>query len=204
MLTKTGDSAAFGVKTWHGDCHHFKTFCAQFFGLLCHYCSMKRNTDHLIGRGSLAQRFEQGRLARQHCPRSALGLQGSAERDALALLAASNDGRIAELLPTRFGRMLASPFAFYRGAATLMAHDLAQTPRCPVTVQLCGEAHLSNFCLFASPERRLLFGLNKPTPTTASVSSMASGFVRPAAMCFWAGPAARRWALIFMCASCAT
>ncbi len=121
---------------------------------------MKRNTDHLIGRGSLAQRFEQGRLARQNCPRSALGLHHTGGRDALALLAASNEGRIAELLPTRFGRMLASPFAFYRGAAMLMAHDLAQTPRCDVQVQLCGDAHLSNFGLFASPERRLLFGLN--------------------------------------------
>ena len=121
---------------------------------------MKRNTDHLIGRGSLAQRFEQGRLARHECPRSTLGLHDSQGRDALELLAASNIGRIAELLPTRFGRMLASPFAFYRGAAMLMAHDLALTPRCGVAVQLCGDAHLSNFGLFASPERRLLFGLN--------------------------------------------
>ncbi len=143
---------------------------------------MKRNTDHLIGRGSLAQRFEQGRLARQYCPRSALGLQASAERDGLALLAASNDGRIAELLPTRFGRMLASPFAFYRGSATLMAHDLAQTPRCGVTVQLCGDAHLSNFGLFASPERRLLFGLNDfdetvPGPFDWDVRRLAASFV---------------------------
>ena len=60
----------------------------------------------------------------------------------------------------RFGRMLARPFAFYRGAAALMAHDLARTPRCGVAVQLCGDAHLSNFGLFASSERRLLFGLN--------------------------------------------
>ena len=143
---------------------------------------MKRNTDHLIGRGSLAQRFEQGRLARQHCPRSALGLHISGGRDGLALLAASNDGRIAELLPTRFGRMLASPFAFYRGAATLMAHDLAQTPRCGVTLQLCGDAHLSNFGLFASPERQLLFGLNDfdetvPGPFDWDVRRLAASFV---------------------------
>lgn len=143
---------------------------------------MKRNTDHLIGRGSLAQRFEQGRLARQHCPRSALGLHISGGRDGLALLAASNDGRIAELLPTRFGRMLASPFAFYRGAATLMAHDLAQTPHCGVTLQLCGDAHLSNFGLFASPERQLLFGLNDfdetvPGPFDWDVRRLATSFV---------------------------
>ena len=143
---------------------------------------MKRNTDHLIGRGSLAQRFELGRLARQDCPRSALGLHESGGRDALALLAASNQGRITELLPTRFGRMLASPFAFYRGGAMLMAHDLAQTPRCPVALQLCGDAHLSNFGLFASPERRLLFGLNDfdetvPGPFDWDVRRLAASFV---------------------------
>jgi hypothetical protein len=143
---------------------------------------MKRNTDHLIGRGCLAQRFEQGRLARQDCPRSVLGLHDSGGRDGLALLAASNAGRIAELLPTRFGRMLASPFAFYRGAAMLMAHDLAKTPRCAVSVQLCGDAHLSNFGLFASPERRLLFGLNDfdesvPGPFDWDVRRLAASFV---------------------------
>ena len=143
---------------------------------------MKKNTDHLIGRGSLAQRFEQGRLARQHCPRAALGMQANTERDALALLAASNEGRIPELVPTRFGRMLASPFAFYRGAATLMAHDLAQTPRCPVTLQLCGDAHLANFGLYASPERRLLFGLNDfdetvPGPFDWDVRRLAASLV---------------------------
>ena len=88
---------------------------------------MKQNTDHLIGHGSLRQRFGQARLARQDCPRPTFGLQISGGRNALALVAASNEGRIAELLTTRFGRMLASPFAFYCGAATLMAHDLTQT-----------------------------------------------------------------------------
>jgi uncharacterized protein (DUF2252 family) len=121
---------------------------------------MNRNTDHLIGRGSLEQRFDLGRLARQACPRSALSLHETQGRDPLALLAESNKGRVAELIPTRYGRMLASPFAFYRGAAMLMAHDLALSPRCAVQVQLCGDAHLSNFGLFASPERRMLFGLN--------------------------------------------
>ncbi|TAG26747.1 MAG: DUF2252 domain-containing protein [Burkholderiales bacterium] len=121
---------------------------------------MNRNTDHLIGRGSLEQRFDLGRLARQACPRSALALHETHGRDALALLAQSNKGRVAELIPTRYGRMLASPLAFYRGAAMLMAHDLALSPHCAVQVQLCGDAHLSNFGLFASPERRMLFGLN--------------------------------------------
>ena len=88
---------------------------------------MKRNTDHLIGQGLLRQRFGPGHLARQGCPRPTFGLQISGGRNALALLAASNEGHIAELLTTRFARMLSSSFAFYRGAATLMAHDLTQT-----------------------------------------------------------------------------
>ncbi len=68
--------------------------------------------------------------------------------------------RLAELVPVRYGRMLASPFAFYRGAAPLMAADLAETPRTGLRVQLCGDAHLANFGAFASPERRLVFDVN--------------------------------------------
>ena len=65
-----------------------------------------------------------------------------------------------ELVPIRYGRMLSSPFAFYRGGAAIMAADLAGTPRSGVAVQLCGDAHLSNFGMFASPERQLVFDLN--------------------------------------------
>ena len=65
-----------------------------------------------------------------------------------------------ELVPIRYGRMLVSPFTFYRGAAMIMAHDLAATPRSGLTVQCCGDAHLSNFGVFASPERRLVFDVN--------------------------------------------
>jgi uncharacterized protein (DUF2252 family) len=67
---------------------------------------------------------------------------------------------VPELVPIRYGRMLVSPFTFYRGAAMIMAHDLAATPRSGLTVQACGDAHLSNFGVFASPERRLIFDLN--------------------------------------------
>ena len=63
-------------------------------------------------------------------------------------------------MPIRYGRMLVSPLTFFRGAATIMAADLAQTPRSGVTVQLCGDAHLSNFGLFGTPERRMLFDIN--------------------------------------------
>ena len=65
-----------------------------------------------------------------------------------------------DLVPVRYGRMLVSPFTFYRGAALIMAADLAATPRSGLTVQCCGDAHLSNFGVFASPERRLVFDLN--------------------------------------------
>ncbi|AMV47737.1 hypothetical protein ATN79_44530 [Paraburkholderia caribensis] len=71
------------------------------------------------------------------------------------------------MIPIRYGRMVASPFAFYRGAAALMAFDLAQVPRTEIIVQLCGDAHLANFGLFASPERRILFGPNDFDETLA-------------------------------------
>ena len=73
---------------------------------------------------------------------------------------ASNGGRIADLVPVRMGRMAASPFAFLRGSAALMAADLSITPRSGIDVQACGDAHLVNFGVFASPERRLVFDLN--------------------------------------------
>jgi hypothetical protein len=104
-----------------------------------------------------------GREQRRAVPRAALGecpAPGAARRDPVGWLQASNAGRVPELVPLRHGRMLASPFAFYRGAAALMAHDLAALPSSGVRTQLCGDAHLSNFGFFASPERTLLFDLN--------------------------------------------
>src|SRR6202035_1962990 len=68
--------------------------------------------------------------------------------------------RVPELVPIRYGRMLHSPFAFFRGAALVMASDLAHTPRTGLTVQACGDAHMSNFGVFGSPERRLVFDVN--------------------------------------------
>jgi uncharacterized protein (DUF2252 family) len=83
------------------------------------------------------------------------------------LLDAENAGRLPDLVPVRWGRMLESPFAFLRGAAGLMAADLARTPSTGLHVQLCGDAHLANFGVFASPERRLLFDVNDFDETTA-------------------------------------
>ncbi|MBR7830870.1 DUF2252 domain-containing protein [Actinospica sp. MGRD01-02] len=80
--------------------------------------------------------------------------------DPVAVLEAQGASRVPELVPIRYGRMLVSPFTFYRGAAAVMAADLARTPSSGLEVQLCGDAHLLNFGLFGSPERRLVFDLN--------------------------------------------
>jgi uncharacterized protein (DUF2252 family) len=106
--------------------------------------------------------LERGRLLRGGVPRrSHGGWTPAADRpDAVATLMASNEGRLPHLVPIRIGRMLASPFAFLRGSAAVMAGDLATTPVTGSMVQLCGDAHLANFGVFASPERRLVFDLN--------------------------------------------
>ncbi|WP_242652832.1 DUF2252 domain-containing protein [Intrasporangium flavum] len=88
------------------------------------------------------------------------GAEGPDDRDAVALLEAQATTRIPELVPIRYGRMLANPFTFYRGAAGLMAADLGSTPSSGLLVQLCGDAHVSNFGMFGSAERRHLFDLN--------------------------------------------
>src|SRR6202000_216173 len=83
-----------------------------------------------------------------------------ASRDPVGLLLEQDKSRVPELVPVRHGRMLVSPFTFYRGAALPMAADLAVTPTSGLRVQLCGDAHLSNFGAFAFPERRLVFDVN--------------------------------------------
>ncbi len=103
---------------------------------------------------------ESGRAARAEAPRSSHGEWTGAERDPLAILARQDESRVAELVPVRYGRMLASPFAFFRGGAAVMAADLAQTPAAGFEAQLCGDAHLSNFGVFAAPDRRLVFDCN--------------------------------------------
>jgi uncharacterized protein (DUF2252 family) len=136
----------------------------------------------LTGRGSIASRIEAGKAAKKETPRKALAEFKPSKRDPIALLEESNAGRVPELIPIRYGRMVANPFAFYRGAAPLMADDLAKLPRSSVTVQLCGDAHLANFGLFASPERRILFGLNDfdetlPGPFDWDMKRLATSFV---------------------------
>jgi uncharacterized protein (DUF2252 family) len=101
-----------------------------------------------------------GRSARAEVPRSSQGEWTGSDRDPVAILGAQDESRVAELVPLRYGRMLASPFAFFRGGAAVMAADLAQAPTSGFEAQLCGDAHLANFGVFAAPDRRLVFDCN--------------------------------------------
>ena len=111
---------------------------------------------------STAERVDRGKAARAAAPRSDHeAWEASPTRpDPVALLQSQAKSRVPELVPIRYGRMLVSPFTFYRGAALIMASDLAATPRSGLTVQACGDAHLSNFGVFASAERTLVFDVN--------------------------------------------
>jgi uncharacterized protein (DUF2252 family) len=108
------------------------------------------------------QRRDAGRAARKRVPRSKLANFEPLDdqRDPVALLQVDDEGRLEDLVPIRYGRMLTTPFAFYRGAASLMANDHARSEHTGIFSQLCGDAHLSNFGLFAAPDRRLVFDLN--------------------------------------------
>jgi uncharacterized protein (DUF2252 family) len=128
--------------------------------------------------------YEQGRNLRKKCPRQSHAIwQVPHDRaDPLLLLKQSSKGRIPELIPIRYGRMLQSPFAFYRGAALNMAADLAHTPATGVHVQACGDCHLLNFGMFATPERREIFDINDldetlPAPWEWDVKRLAASFV---------------------------
>jgi uncharacterized protein (DUF2252 family) len=132
---------------------------------------------------SLADRRARGVDAGSTTPPSShAGWKPATDRpDPVALLEEQNVTREQDLVPVRHGRMVVSPFTFYRGAARIMAADLAGTPTAGLNVQLCGDAHLSNFGAFASPERRLLFDLNDfdetlPGPFEWDVKRMAASF----------------------------
>jgi uncharacterized protein (DUF2252 family) len=112
--------------------------------------------------GTLADRVARGKAARKASPRTAhAGFTASADRrDPIAVLEEQAATRVPELVPIRYGRMVSSPFAFFRGAAAIMAMDLATAPSTGLKAQLCGDAHLVNFGVYNSPERRLVFDLN--------------------------------------------
>ena len=121
-----------------------------------------------VAHATVPERVAKGKAARAETPRSSQSaLEVADDRDPIALLEAQARSRVAALVPIRYGRMLVSPFAFFRGATTVMAHDLASTSRAGLAVQLSGDAHLSNFGWFASPERDLVFDLNDFDETLA-------------------------------------
>src|SRR6202012_5932347 len=118
--------------------------------------------DTALGHLTPAERRARGAEARAMVPREAHAIfdPGSGRPDPIALLAEQAATRVPELMPVRWGRMMVSPFTYYRGAALPMASDLATTPVSGLAVQACGDAHLSNFGMFGSAERRLVFDVN--------------------------------------------
>src|SRR4249920_2436673 len=136
-----------------------------------------------IARPSVEDRKAKGLGARDRAALSShTKWKAAADRpNPVALLQEQDTTREPDLVPVRHGRMMVSPFTFYRGAAKIMAADLKDTPVAGLRTQLCGDAHLSNFGMFASPERRLLFDLNDfdetlPGPFEYDVKRMAASF----------------------------
>ncbi|GAA4906868.1 uncharacterized protein (DUF2252 family) [Actinomycetospora succinea] len=136
-----------------------------------------------VARLTTAERTARGREARQRTPPSChSGWEPARDRpDPVELIERQNRTREPDLVPVRHGRMAVSPFTFYRGGAKIMAADLVGTPTAGLTTQLCGDAHLSNFGVFASPERKLMFDLNDfdetlPGPFEYDVERLVASF----------------------------
>src|SRR5262245_40235670 len=129
-------------------------------------------------------RIADGRALRSQLPRDAHAIwrSPSSRRDPIEILEESNQERLPELIPLRYGRMLRSPFTFLRGSAAVMAYDLATTPNTGIRVQACGDCHLLNFGLFATPERNLVFDINDfdethPAPWEWDLKRLVASFV---------------------------
>ena len=122
----------------------------------------ERRPGHIGRYRSADERRAEGRALRDNVPRELHGgwKAPSDRRDPVELLTESNKDRMPQLIPIRHGRMVESPFAFFRGSAALMAADLARTPVTGLRVQACGDAHLLNFGGFATPERNFIFDIN--------------------------------------------
>ena len=137
----------------------------------------------LVDTASPEERAAAGKAAREKVPRSSHGewKPAARRRDPVKVLEDQAKSRVPELVPIRYGRMLASPFTFYRGAAAIMAMDLAKTPESGLRVQACGDAHLSNFGVFAAPDRSLVLDVNDfdetlPGPWEWDVKRLAASF----------------------------
>jgi uncharacterized protein (DUF2252 family) len=144
---------------------------------------MRLEHGKIVPHLTVDERIARGKAARAEVPRSSHAdfTPGALRRDPVELLEFQATDRVPELVPVRYGRMLVSPFTFYRGAALLMAADLAATPTSGLTTQVCGDAHLSNFGAYASPERHLVFGINDfdetmPGPWEWDVKRLAASF----------------------------
>jgi uncharacterized protein (DUF2252 family) len=129
------------------------------------------------------QRRQEGKALREKIPHAsqAVSEMGPDRADPVKVIKKSSEGRLQHLIPIRYGRMSKSAFAFYRGTASLMAMDLAQTPTSGIRVQACGDCHLSNFGLFATPERNLVFDINDfdetlPAPFEWDIKRLAASF----------------------------
>ena len=133
---------------------------------------------------SREERIQIGKSLRERLPRSshAIWQPPAAGREPIEIIEASNRGRLQELIPIRYGRMLRSPFTFLRGSAALMAYDLATTPKTDIIVQACGDCHLLNFGFFGTPERNLVFDINDfdetlPAPWEWDLKRLVVSFV---------------------------
>jgi uncharacterized protein (DUF2252 family) len=147
--------------------------------------SIEKGLPGLMGRNRSAdERRAEGAALRESVPRESHGVwkAPSGRRDPVELLMESNTGRMPQLIPIRHGRMVASPFAFYRGSAALFAADLARTPVTGLRVQACGDAHLLNFGGFATPERNFIFDISDfdetlPAPWEWDLKRLAASVV---------------------------
>ncbi len=143
-----------------------------------------RGKPSLVSGASLEEKYAEGKSLREKCPRKAHGewRVPNGRPSLVSLMEESNMGRIPELVPIRHGRMLKTPFTFYRGAALNMAADLAGTPATGLHVQACGDAHVLTFGAFATPERRVSFDIHDldetlPAPWEWDVKRLAASFV---------------------------
>lgn len=121
---------------------------------------MFQEPEKFMSTMTIAEREAAGRAVRERIKRSSHKLTGELDRDPLELLRESSEGRVPNLVPLRYGRMIVSPFTFFRGSAILQAHDLSLVPNTGMVMQICGDGHLMNFGGFATPERQLVFDLN--------------------------------------------